>query len=66
MYASRKSAQNDRSISEGDLPTRWHTADFGLDCAARYKDARIMAFIPIFVYRDAWSVLTGSHEVHGW
>ena len=32
------------------------------DSAARYQDARITAFIPIFVYRDARSVLSGSHE----
>jgi hypothetical protein len=27
------------------------------DSAARYKDARIIAFIPIFVYREARSML---------
>lgn len=31
-------------------------------CAVQYKDARITAFIPILVYRDARSVLSGDHD----
>ena len=32
------------------------------DSAARYKDARITTYIPILVYRDARSILSGSRE----
>jgi len=69
------------AMSDLDTALRTHTdrliAEFGStlppeqieravqESAARYKDARVTAFVPIFVYRDARSILSGGHEAAG-
>jgi hypothetical protein len=35
------------------------------ESAARYKDARVTAFVPILIYRDARSLLSDGHETAG-
>jgi hypothetical protein len=56
-------AQVDRLVSEFESRySREQIAQSVQDSGVRYQDARITAFIPILVYRDARAILLGSHE----